>query len=229
MAATESILDSVKQVLGVDPAYTAFDPDVIMHINTSLGILRQMGVGGTAAFSISDNTALWADFFTDETVLETAKSYVYLTCRLLFDPPATSFGLDSAHKLRDELGFRLNVEAESLNPPPAPPITGVLKTAFAPKVEFLDFASVITPNAARANVFYLSLDADCQINAPDNGADGQHITLELTSNGHSVVWGAGWDFGDTGIPTLSADKADIISAVFKEQFAEWHAGYTLGF
>ena len=73
------------------------------------------------------------------------------------------------------------------------------------------------------------MTADCTINAPVNGSDGEHITLEITSNGHTATWGSGWDFGDAGAPALSASKADIVSGYYKETAASWRAGFTTGF
>lgn len=224
----ESILDSTKQVLGVQPDDVSFDIDITMHINTCFRILDQLGTGPSGGYVVTDRTQLWSDF--DPAVLPPVKSYVYITTRLLFDPPVTSFALDAAFKVRDELGWRINVLAEEIAPPAPPPlIDGSLETAFAPKVVTLPYASVITPNAEAGNVFYLTLAGACTINAPSGGMDGQHITMELTSNGFPVTWGPGWDFGGLGFPVLSPDKTDIISAVFRELFAEWHAGYTLGF
>ena len=45
MDTTESILTSVKKLLGIDESYTHFDADLIMHINSVFSILGQMGVG----------------------------------------------------------------------------------------------------------------------------------------------------------------------------------------
>lgn len=50
----DSILTSVKKLLGLTEEYTAFDADLIMHINSVLMILRQMGVGPQEGFGISD-------------------------------------------------------------------------------------------------------------------------------------------------------------------------------
>ena len=41
----ESILTSIKKMLGIDEEYTHFDADVIMDINSVLMILTQLGVG----------------------------------------------------------------------------------------------------------------------------------------------------------------------------------------
>lgn len=224
-----SILDSTKQVLGVQSDDESFDIDITMHINTCFRILDQLGTGPSGGYVVTDRTQLWSDF--DPAILPPVKSYVYITTRLLFDPPVTSFGLDAAFKVRDELGWRINVLAEEVNPPEELPITpsGNLATAFAPKVVTVAYAPAVTPDATAGNVFYLTLYGACVINAPSGGMNGQHITMELTSNGFPVTWGPGWDFGGIGIPVLSPDKTDIISAVFRQPFAEWHAGSTLGF
>ena len=108
--ADQSILDSVKKVIGMDPGYTAFDVDVIMHINSMFSKLYNLGVGPkTAAFEIEDKTAKWSDFLQGKTNINMAKTYVCMSVRLIFDPPATSFGIDAIQKEIDQMGWRLNV------------------------------------------------------------------------------------------------------------------------
>lgn len=227
---TESILDTTKKLLGMDPEFVAFDVDVMTHTNTAFGILRQLGVGPTEPFMIKDNTATWGDFSSDMDRLQGVKSYVYTFVRLLFDPPATSFGLTAVKELRNEMEWRLNVEGESINPPTPPSdVDGQLDFAFAPKVVYLSYAPELAPDAAAGNVFYLELTGPSIIHPPLNGMDGQHITIELTSNGYPVTWDDGWDWGSYGPPQLTPDKTDIISSVFRETFAEWHSGWTPGF
>jgi hypothetical protein len=226
----DSILDSTKQLLGIGTDDQSFDVDVLTHINTSFSILDQLGTGPPGGFTVTGSEQLWSDF--DPDILPPVKSYVYMTVRLLFDPPPTSFALDAAFKVRDELGWRVNVGAEEVNPPSEPPpLEGeTLPGAFAPKVvQMGNVSGDIFMDASLGNVFYLNLTGDSIIFAPSNGLNAQHITMELVSNGHDVVWSTGWDFGSNGEPPLSPDKTDIISAVFHAQFAEWHAGYTLGF
>lgn len=43
MEITESVLTSVKKLLGIDEGYTHFDADIVMHINSAFSILTQMG------------------------------------------------------------------------------------------------------------------------------------------------------------------------------------------
>lgn len=108
----ESILDSVKQILGQAPEDTGFDVDILMHINSTFMILNQLGIGPDNGFAIEDNTAVWADFLGDDLMLNGAKSYTYLRVRMLFDPPPTSFAITAMEKQIDEIGHRLNVYRE---------------------------------------------------------------------------------------------------------------------
>lgn len=110
----ESILDSIKKMLGLEEDYTPFDTDIIIHINSALMNLQQLGVGPKEGFEISDSTATWSEFLTNNTKLNSAKTYVYLYVRMLFDPPTNSFVMDAMKKQLEELGWRLNVQAESV-------------------------------------------------------------------------------------------------------------------
>lgn len=106
-----SILISTKKVLGIAAEYTAFDHDIITHINTAFSILTQLGVGPTGGFAIEDDSAVWSDFVTDEEY-NLIKSYVYLRVRLLFDPPTTSYLISAYEKQIQEFEWRLNVYRE---------------------------------------------------------------------------------------------------------------------
>ena len=109
----ESILTSIKKLLGITEEYDQFDPDIIMHINSVFMILTQLGVGPAEGFSIEDDTSVWSDFIQDIKKLESVKTYIYLKVKLLFDPPLSSAVIDSTNRLINELEWRLNVAAES--------------------------------------------------------------------------------------------------------------------
>ena len=109
----ESILTSIKKLLGITEDYTAFDPDIIMHINTVFAILTQMGVGPKEGFSISDDTASWDEFISNKLYYEPVKSYVHLKVKLLFDPPMSSAVMESINRMISELEGRLNAAAET--------------------------------------------------------------------------------------------------------------------
>lgn len=108
----ESILTSIKKLLGVDEEDTHFDPDIIMHINTVFMGLTQLGVGPQTGFSISNKEASWCDYLGESKTFEAVKSYTYLKVRLIFDPPATSFVIDAIERQIKEFEWRLNTQAE---------------------------------------------------------------------------------------------------------------------
>lgn len=109
----ESILTSIKKLLGITEEDTNFDQDLIMHINSVLMILTQLGVGPSKGFSIKDENDVWSDFIPEQSSLEAVKSYVYMKVRLMFDPPLTSAVADAINRNISELEWRLNVGAEN--------------------------------------------------------------------------------------------------------------------
>lgn len=110
---TESILTSIKQLLGMTEEYNHFDTDIVMHINTVFMTLNQLGVGPEKSFKIEDKNNTWSEFLTEEDDLEAVKSYIYLKVKLLFDPPLSSAVMESTKQMINELEWRLNVQAES--------------------------------------------------------------------------------------------------------------------
>lgn len=107
----QSILTSTKKTLGIDESYTVFDTDIVMHINSVFSTLTQLGVGPEDGFAIDDSSALWTDFI-DDARLNNVKSYMYLKVRLLFDPPGTSYHLNSMKEQAKEMEWRINVVRE---------------------------------------------------------------------------------------------------------------------
>ena len=108
----ESILTSIKKLLGIEEEYTQFDNDIIMHINTVFLNLTQLGVGPAEGFLIEDDTATWYDFIGDSNQLQAVKSYMYLKVKLLFDPPLSSSVIESMNRMIAELEWRLNVAVD---------------------------------------------------------------------------------------------------------------------
>lgn len=108
----ESILTSIKKMLGITEDYDHFDADLIMHINSVFMILNQLGVGPTEGFRIEDELATWDDFVDDDLHLDAVKSYMHLKVKLLFDPPASSTVMQSMNQLISELEWRLNVAVD---------------------------------------------------------------------------------------------------------------------
>lgn len=119
----ETILTCIKQMLGLTEDYTPFDRELVMHINSVIMVLEQLGVG-SPGFKITlsqipgenptfESTETWSDFFGSEYTgnQEAVKSYIFTKVKLLFDPPASGTLMDSYKKLADEFEFRLNVAA----------------------------------------------------------------------------------------------------------------------
>ena len=110
----ESILTSIKKLLGLDEGYTEFDADVTMHINTVFVILTQLGVGPPEGFFIEDKTAIWDDYIPDDPLqCHMVKSYIHKKVQLLFDPPDRGAVMEALKNSIAELEWRLNVAAES--------------------------------------------------------------------------------------------------------------------
>ena len=110
----ESILTSIKKMLGITEEYTHFDTDIIMHINSVFADLAQMGVGPSEGFYIEDETSDWVEFTDDNLLLQSVKSYMYLRVKLLFDPASIgSSTLASYERQISQWEWRLNLAAES--------------------------------------------------------------------------------------------------------------------
>lgn len=110
----ESILISIKKLLGIPNDYTQFDDDIIMHINSVLLNLTQLGVGPETGFSIEDDSSEWTDFVDIENnaQLHAIKTYIYLKVKLLFDPPLSSSVVDAMNRQIAEFEWRLNAAVE---------------------------------------------------------------------------------------------------------------------
>lgn len=109
---SNSILESIKKLLGLPKDYDAFDQDVIMHINSAFSILKQLGVGSSGGFVINSYDETWSDYILNESCLNDVKTYIYLKVRLWFDPPTNSSVLNAMQSQINELEWRLNSEVD---------------------------------------------------------------------------------------------------------------------
>lgn len=103
-----SILDSTKKILGVPDDYTAFDTDIITHINSAFAVVSQIGVGPTHGFAIEDSGEKWEDLALPADQLGLLKTLIFLKTQMLFDPPATSFLIGAKNDQIEELTTRLS-------------------------------------------------------------------------------------------------------------------------
>lgn len=108
--ASQSILETILNMLGIEPSNEAFDQEIIVHINSVFSELHQLGVGPEQTFFITNREQTWSEFTTDAD-LNLVKSYIWMEVRLMFDPPTASL-LTALEKRRDEYEWRLNVAAD---------------------------------------------------------------------------------------------------------------------
>lgn len=104
----ESILDSIKQMLGIDTEDTNFDRELVIYINGALMVINQLGVG-PSGYTIKDKLNTWDEFLVDRTDLELVKTDVYLRVRLIFDPPQNSFLVNSIKEQIAEYDWRIEL------------------------------------------------------------------------------------------------------------------------
>lgn len=109
----DSILQSVKKMIGVQVEFDGFDPDLIMHINSVFSILKQLGVGPDDGFVISGGDDTWQDYFAEDPIDESVKSYVGMKVKMIFDPPTTQAVIDAYQRMIGEFEWRINVEKEN--------------------------------------------------------------------------------------------------------------------
>lgn len=105
----DSILDSIKKLLGIDPSIEVFDVDLIIAINTAIDTLAQLGVGSLGGFSIDSNAQTWTDYLGDSKEKNMVKNFIHIKSKLLFDPPTSSVLAEAYNKQLDELTFRIRM------------------------------------------------------------------------------------------------------------------------
>lgn len=111
----ESILDSIKKMLGASGTYDAFDQDIIMHINSTFMVLQQAGVGPESGFYIEDDSTTWDEYIDDPILVHGVKTYIYAKVRKIFDPPSSSIHMQALNEVINEFEWRLNIGAETNN------------------------------------------------------------------------------------------------------------------
>ena len=109
----DSILNSTKKLLGIAEDYDAFDVDIIIHINSVFNTLSQLGLHPEEGFSIKSDAEVWSDYIQNQKLYNSVKTYIYLRVRLLFDPPTTSFAIESFAKQIAEYEWRINVQVDT--------------------------------------------------------------------------------------------------------------------
>lgn len=109
----DSILNSIKELLGIPAEQLNFDTEVIIHINSAFSDLYDVGVGPSEAFVIQDENDMWDDFLQGSVNYENAKQYVYISVKIVFDPPASAAALAALERRLDKLEWKLKEKAET--------------------------------------------------------------------------------------------------------------------
>lgn len=111
-----SILETIKKLLGIDTECKDFDIDVIVNINTVISALTQMGVGPEEGFSITGSDETWNDFIEELHGFEMIKTYIYLKVKNIFDPPQQQSLIGSSERIISEIEYRIRIQVENAQP-----------------------------------------------------------------------------------------------------------------
>lgn len=107
----ESILLTIKKLLHIPEDYNDFDHDILVHTNSAIATLHQLGVGPSEGYVVQDEENKWSEFQVQGITLQNVRTYIYLRVRLVFDPPTNAFLVSSMEKQVQELDFRLMAAA----------------------------------------------------------------------------------------------------------------------
>lgn len=113
-SSSDSILNTIKKMLGLDPEYDAFDQELVVFINTALSNLHQIGVGPANGFMINGSEESWSELLPSEVtpIVQNVKSYIYITVKMLFDPPGATNHSNALNESLKELTWRISVKRE---------------------------------------------------------------------------------------------------------------------
>lgn len=110
----DSILRTIKLMLGLTDDITAYDEEIKVHINSLFTILNQLDVISDDGFRISGYDETWGQLTDRLTLAEMVKEFMYLKVRMIFDPPGSSVVSDAYNSRIAELEWRMNIQAERL-------------------------------------------------------------------------------------------------------------------
>lgn len=110
----DSILRTIKLMLGLTDEITSFDEELKVHINSLFTILNQLDCISDDGFRITGYDETWGQLTDQVTIAEMIKEFMYLKVRMVFDPPGSSVVSDAFNQRIAELEWRMNVQAERL-------------------------------------------------------------------------------------------------------------------
>lgn len=113
----DGILDTIRKLIGPGQGVTYFDPDLILHINTAIGKLTQLGVGPKNGFAITGENETWVDFLGEQnlSLMSMVMDYIVFDVRLSFDPPSSGTLTQTFKDKLSELEWRINVAVDPID------------------------------------------------------------------------------------------------------------------
>ena len=113
ITADDSILLTIRKMLGGSAEYNVFDVDLCSFINSSIMKLYQMGIG-EIGFSVNGPDKTRRDYVGDDFAkIRAVVDFIYTEVRMKFDPPSNSFVMNAMKENLKELEWRLIVQVES--------------------------------------------------------------------------------------------------------------------
>lgn len=108
-----TILEDVRKVIGGGLIDHYFDEQICMHINTEIFTLDQLGV--VINHVVVNDETKWTEVIPDIKEFEAIKTWLGLKVRLIFDPPTSSYVMESITSNLNELEFRIQTKADELD------------------------------------------------------------------------------------------------------------------
>lgn len=87
----DSVLETVRDAVGLEKDDTSFDTELIIYINGAIGELNQAGVGNE--ITVLDDATKWEELVVNDSgsvsmkLVGLAIMYVFLNVKIHFDPP----------------------------------------------------------------------------------------------------------------------------------------------
>ena len=108
-----SVLNTIKKLLGLDADDDSFDSDICIGINSAILTLNQLGLEGTEGFIVTSDEQEWSDYLNDNKLLPMVQQYIHLKTKMSFDPPQNSIVCENLKQIITELEWRIRMVSEN--------------------------------------------------------------------------------------------------------------------
>ena len=111
----DSVLNTIKKLLGIDADDDSFDSDICIGINSAILTLSQLGLEGKEGFIVTSDEQEWSDYLNDNKLLPMVQQYIHLKTKMSFDPPQNSIVGEKLKQIITELEWRIRMVSETNN------------------------------------------------------------------------------------------------------------------